>query len=607
MAWLTGWTYRKSITLSRASGAVTNYQMKLLIGESSGASGEDVDCGGHCLSSFNDLRFTASDGETTLDYWIESISGTTPNQLATVWIEFNSIGTSDTTFYMYYGNGGASAYSNGPDTFKFFDDFSEDLSKWSGDTSSAFISGGICTITAGAAGAKTIYSSAYSGDIALRARANLANVDYSQLLLCPNPLDNNYIDIYHNSADPNHSTHVTSKSGTSTTISNVDIGFGSYHIYDITRSLTGTDTARTFTDNVQNDGGSTSNVPIVDLCAAMRSQSNYATVSCDWILIRQYIETEPAWGAWGSQEEDINVTIAPPPLEVTASLSCGEIVEWPVLLTIDPLQVTAELSGAPQISIPAALEVTAGLDVSAISCGFFIAPDPLEVTAGLTASLAHSIPAPALEVTAGLTAKTLIGLPAVLGVTANLAAPGVIVIQSDEYIITYLCYLTPQAGSIYPAITLPMSSFQGRFKSGDPSFLSVVVPGDDYATDISNRIDTVNPPELAVYMRKTFPDGNAITEKIMGVDLEDITIDEGSSSYSITLSGHRTTTYSGKAVTLTGASYKNVTGGKTRYRCSPDLYLRPGDTVTVNGDTFTADNISIAMSAESQTMEVAEA
>jgi hypothetical protein len=72
---LTGWPYRKSITLSRASGAVTNYQMKLLVGESSGATGEDVDCGGLCATDFDDLRFTKSDGTTLLDYWIESISG----------------------------------------------------------------------------------------------------------------------------------------------------------------------------------------------------------------------------------------------------------------------------------------------------------------------------------------------------------------------------------------------------------------------------------------------------------------------------------------------------------------------------------------------------
>jgi hypothetical protein len=131
--WLTGWDYRKSITLSRASGAVTNYQMKLLVGESSGATGEDVDCGGKCKTDFSDLRFTTSDKTTLLDYWIESVSGTTPNQLATIWVEFDSIGTSDTTFYMYYGNSSASAYSNGTNTFIFFDDFNDnslDTNKW---------------------------------------------------------------------------------------------------------------------------------------------------------------------------------------------------------------------------------------------------------------------------------------------------------------------------------------------------------------------------------------------------------------------------------------------------------------------------------------------
>jgi len=123
MAWLTGWKYRKAITLSRASGAVTNYQMQLLVGESSGATGENVDCGGLCLSTFNDIRFTTSDGTTLLDYWIESITGTTPNQLATVWVEFDSIGTGATTFYMYYGNASASAISSGDNTFISFDDF----------------------------------------------------------------------------------------------------------------------------------------------------------------------------------------------------------------------------------------------------------------------------------------------------------------------------------------------------------------------------------------------------------------------------------------------------------------------------------------------------
>ncbi len=122
--WLQGWAYRKSVTLSRASGAVTNYQMKLLVGESSGATGENVDCNSHVLSTFDDLRFTTSEGTTLLDYWIESITGSSPNKLATVWIEFDSIGTDATTFYMYYGKADAASAANFDNTFIFGDDFS---------------------------------------------------------------------------------------------------------------------------------------------------------------------------------------------------------------------------------------------------------------------------------------------------------------------------------------------------------------------------------------------------------------------------------------------------------------------------------------------------
>ena len=153
MAWLSNYSYRKSITLSRASGAVTNYQMKLLVGESSGATGENVDCGGKCLSTFNDLRFTKADGTTLLDYWIESISGTTPNQLATVWIEFDSIGTGATTFYLYYGNADATAVSSGANTFLFFDDFDDnslDTDKWEVLLNTWAETGGILKGTCGA-------------------------------------------------------------------------------------------------------------------------------------------------------------------------------------------------------------------------------------------------------------------------------------------------------------------------------------------------------------------------------------------------------------------------------------------------------------------------
>lgn len=316
MSFLTGYSYRKSITLARASGSVTNYQMRLLVGESSGATGEDVDCEGKCLSSFDDLRFTTSDGTTLLDYWIESITGTTPNQLATVWIEFDSIDTSDTIFYMYYGNSEANAYSNGSDTFLFFDDFegsSIDTGKWSGDTGSATVSSSICSIVGGASSAKTIYSPTFSGDIALRAKAKLSDVNYTQLAMSEVPLANNFLDIWSDTSATNHSNHTTAKNSTQTTFSNTAIGLGSYHIYDMVRNLSGTATAKTFTDGVENGSGSTTNVPTVDLAAALRPWGTGNTQYCDWILVRKYLTTEPAWGAWGSEESNIT----------GYSLSCG--------------------------------------------------------------------------------------------------------------------------------------------------------------------------------------------------------------------------------------------------------------------------------------------
>lgn len=123
---MSGYAFRKKgAIVATVAGAQTNYQLTLLVGESSGAIGEDVDCNNHCQNFPNDIRFTKEDGVTKHDYWIESLTGTTPNQLATVIIEVASIPASgDVDFYMYYGKPSDSGESAGDDTFRFFDDFS---------------------------------------------------------------------------------------------------------------------------------------------------------------------------------------------------------------------------------------------------------------------------------------------------------------------------------------------------------------------------------------------------------------------------------------------------------------------------------------------------
>lgn len=119
MAFPTGWLYYAPITISNGTA---DYQTKVTVYEGSGTNGTNiVYCGGHCKSDFSDLRFTGSDFVTLLDYWIESLTGTTPNQVAVVHVQNDS--TPSTTGRMYYGNPDATAVSNGANTFNFFDSF----------------------------------------------------------------------------------------------------------------------------------------------------------------------------------------------------------------------------------------------------------------------------------------------------------------------------------------------------------------------------------------------------------------------------------------------------------------------------------------------------
>lgn len=122
MAWLTGYTYRKQITLTgTADGAQTNYQLLLNVIKGAGSdSGNTVYLGSAALNWPNDVRFTKSDGSTLLDFWREESDATD----GTWWIEFDSIPASPNTvtFYIYYGKASDTDASNIANTFIFGDD-----------------------------------------------------------------------------------------------------------------------------------------------------------------------------------------------------------------------------------------------------------------------------------------------------------------------------------------------------------------------------------------------------------------------------------------------------------------------------------------------------
>ena len=107
MAWLSGYLYRKAITLTGGSdGAQTDFQLKL-------AAAFVTD---HMQSDFDDLRFTDADGETLIDAWLED---KTDGTSADVWVEFPTTPANgvEQTYYMYYGKADAVSDWDGINTF----------------------------------------------------------------------------------------------------------------------------------------------------------------------------------------------------------------------------------------------------------------------------------------------------------------------------------------------------------------------------------------------------------------------------------------------------------------------------------------------------------
>jgi len=148
MGWLSGWVYRRAVTITEQSGGtLTDFQVRVEL-NSSNFDFSKANADG------SDIRFTEDDGETLLPYWIEKWDST--SEEAIIWVKVPSIpANGETTIYIYYGNSGAGSESDGEAVFEFFDDFEDgviDSEKWTeinaGDLSYCSESGGVLTITA---------------------------------------------------------------------------------------------------------------------------------------------------------------------------------------------------------------------------------------------------------------------------------------------------------------------------------------------------------------------------------------------------------------------------------------------------------------------------
>ena len=152
-------------------------------------------------------------------------------------------------------------------------------------------------------------------------------------------------------------------------------------------------------------------------------------------------------------------------------------------------------------------------------------------------------------------------------------------------------------------IVIPIESFQARKRSGDPTYLSLVIPGTEYATEIAARLNG----EMVINMVKLLDGAAYQDEEILRANLETVRIDEGGVNQSITLTGHKQKTYTPKTVALENVSYFSTNNGKITCRCAvPDIYLNSGDTATYDGNSFTVGLITYTVNVTDQSMEVSE-
>ena len=175
----------------------------------------------------------------------------------------------------------------------------------------------------------------------------------------------------------------------------------------------------------------------------------------------------------------------------------------------------------------------------------------------------------------------------------------------DRSVIRYYCTLTGAADGLSD-LTIPISSFQASKRTGESTYLSVIVPGMEQAEEIADRSNG----ELVIYMAYLLDGVESLREEILRVDLEQINPQEGARSRSITLIGHKTVTYDSRAASIQGCNYKYTSNGSRGFRFpQADPYLNPGDALTVidTDDALTVDYITYAISARgAKFMEVRE-
>jgi hypothetical protein len=154
-------------------------------------------------------------------------------------------------------------------------------------------------------------------------------------------------------------------------------------------------------------------------------------------------------------------------------------------------------------------------------------------------------------------------------------------------------------------ILVPVSAFQSRLHLGYPSYSEITIPGLQHFAAVAAR------HEGNFVVSAIIAKGNEILlrEDIFDAPIDKMTITGNQSLQHMALSGTRPAEENPVPQTapLRGIIYRRLSYGYLSLRSAvTDLYLKPGDTVTYDGDSFTARTITHSFSPTGAFMEVRE-
>jgi hypothetical protein len=308
--WLSGWSYCKSHVILAASGAGTDYQVKVIAHYGSGTdSGENFYLNGDCRPDFGDVRFTDDDGTTLLDYFMEE---KVDSNYAIFWVEVaDDLSTSDQTICIYYGNAAASSISDGDATFIFFDHFlgsSLDGSKWGWWSASISVSGSVVTITNTGSWGGISSNSQYSLPYNFVARAQktttygIGQVGLERWYTSDGDDTINVFDVW-GSTRPQ--VYYTSRHGASDQWDEVGTwNLNTWYHYQIKGTTTEVRYYRNGT--LRNTETDTNSIPTGPMYVLLSSEAFGDRLRVDYCFIGKYVSPEPGHGAWEDKVPDIS-------------------------------------------------------------------------------------------------------------------------------------------------------------------------------------------------------------------------------------------------------------------------------------------------------------